>query len=176
MPNENDQKRCDVDGCSEPAVFTYAWDWGQVGQCCAQHLVLLQQKSGQLNRQLMATPLAPSSPPPLERDERCKLVARALVLEEELTEAKLRGLELYRKNGELTQQVQTLTLREREAKAQITDGMRRVAVLEERLEQRDREHAELVHEVERLSTIASFVEGMAAAALPVAPAMTEHVE
>ena len=168
MPNEIETRKCDVDGCDQDAVFSYSWDWGQQGVCCATHLTLLQQKAGQLNRTLMHTALAPTQPVPMARDERAKLIANGIVLEQELGEAKARGLELYRKNADLCIQVQTLTLREREANAQIRDGARALAVMEEKLEQRDREHAELVAELERLRTVASFVEGVAAAALPVA--------
>lgn len=176
MTEPNEQKRCDVDGCGAEAVFSYAWDWGETGVCCATHLTLLQQKAGQLSRTLNYTPLAPTQPAPLSRDERAKLLASNIVLEQELQEAKGRGLELYRKNAELSAQVQTHVLREREAKAQINDGLRAVAVLEEKLELRDREHAELVAELERLRTVAAFVEGVAAAAIPVkqpAPELSE---
>ena len=171
MSDETPEPLCDVDECTEPAVFTYSWEWGQTGVCCAKHLTLLQQKSGQLQRALMFTALVPTKPAPLTRDERAKLIANGIVLEQELEEAKARGLELYRKTGELTIQIQTLTLREREAKAQLADGQRRVAELEEQLLARDREHGELVAELERLRTIAAFVDGMTAP--PAAPPAAE---
>lgn len=153
-------KKCDVDGCGDDAVWNYAWDWGQQGVCCAKHLTVLLQKASQLNRTVMYTAVVPATPPPLTRDQRTQLIASKMVLEEELVEARARGLELYRKVGELTQQVQLHVMREREANAQIRDGIHAVTLLEEKLEARDREHADLVQEVERLRTLEAFMQGM----------------
>src|SRR5215211_15893 len=112
---------CDEPGCGETAVFMYQWDWGKSGVSCARHAQLAQQIAGQISRNVVLSPLRPPESAPMQRDERTQLTARALVLEAELDEAKGRGLELYRANVALTQQVQTLTVRERELNAQLSD-------------------------------------------------------
>jgi len=148
---------CDEPGCGETAVFMYSWDWGKQGVCCARHAQLAQQVAGQISRNVLLSPLRPPEAAPMLRDERTQLTAKALVLESELDEAKGRGLELYRANVQLTQQVQTLTIRERELNAQLKDRDARIGHLEGQLEERDTEHAELTEEIGRLRTLEAFV-------------------
>jgi len=135
----------------------YSWDWGKQGVCCARHAQLAQQVAGQISRNVLLSPLRPPEAAPMLRDERTQLTAKALVLESELDEAKGRGLELYRANVQLTQQVQTLTIRERELNAQLKDRDARIGHLEGQLEERDTEHAELTEEIGRLRTLEAFV-------------------
>jgi hypothetical protein len=157
-----EQALCDRGGdgvaCGKPSVFAYLWDWGERGTCCAEHATLLQQIATQINRTVTLHPLL-SAPvaAPLTRDERTTLKAAVLVIEEELEEVKSRGLELYRLNNELLKTNNMLTVREREARAQLKDREGEVLHLRGELESRDAEHGELVLEVERLRTLERMV-------------------
>lgn len=149
---------CDRDPkCGESAVYSYMWDWGEKGVCCALHAQLAQQVASQISRGVVLSPLRAPEAEPMQRDERTRLKAHALVVEEELNEAKGRGLELYRANVDLTLQVQTLKVREREMNAQLKDRDARIAHLEGQLSERDAEHAELTEEIGRLRTLEAFV-------------------
>ena len=53
------------------------------------------------------------------------MLARAISTEAELEETKSRGLDMYRQNTLLTQQVQALTVRGKETEAQLKDGQAR---------------------------------------------------
>lgn len=145
--------------CTAKAVFAYQWDWGEQGQCCAVHAQLLQQVASQINRTINLYPLQPAVPEPLTRDERTKLKAAVLVLQEELDEAKSRGLELYRATGQLQGDVKLLKVRNTEAEAQLRDARAEVAQLHDELEKRDRENAQLVLELDRLRSLESFTAG-----------------
>lgn len=148
--------------CTAAASFAYQWDWGEKGICCSLHATLLQQVAGTLNRQVMTHPLLPSTPAPLTRSERVQLQATQIVLNEELEDAKARGLELYRANGELVRQNNLLTVREREAVAQLNDVKGELAFVRDQLSAREQEHANLVMEVERLRTVEALVSGLTA--------------
>ena len=149
---------CDRDpNCGQTAVFAYQWDWGEQGVCCALHAMLLQQVASQINRNVSLSPLRPPTAEPLQRDERTRLTAEALVLAEELTEAKARGLDLYRANVQLTQQVQLMKVRERELVAQHKDALQTAVLLRGELDEREAEHVELADEVSRLRTLEAFV-------------------
>lgn len=150
------RQMCDRD-CDEPAVFAYLWEWGEKGLCCAHHETLLQQTATNLNRTVRVHPLLAPAPAPLTRDQRTQLVARALVLEEELEEVKGRGLELYRQHEQLLKTNSMLSVREREAKAQLRDREAEVLALRGKLDERDAEHGELVDELERLRTLEKMV-------------------
>jgi hypothetical protein len=145
------------DDCGEPASFAYTWDWGQAGLACSKHASLLNQTAENLNRKVMVSPLRAAAPAPLLRDERVRLTAEAMVVKEELAEAKGRGLDLYRENVALTRQVQSLTVRGRELDAQLKDAALTVAQLKSDLEKRDAEHGDLVDEVSRLRLLAKFI-------------------
>lgn len=149
--------QCDSPGCTQYATQTYSWEWGATGVCCSEHGARLQQLQSSLDRRLSIAPLQKAGPLPLERDERCRLVARGLVLEEEVKEAKARGLDLYRENVSLTQQVQLLTVRDREAQAQLKDADARNEHLQRQLDGRDVELGEMAAELDRLRTLARFV-------------------
>src|SRR5262245_18159032 len=132
---------CDQPGCQEPAAFAYTWEWGESGTCCTKHQQTMQQTAGNLGRTIMFAPISSEATPPLQREERVRLKAEAFVLEEELAEAKQRGLELYRQNVELTSQVQRLTVREREAQAQRKDAVVARDEMDKRLGELESENA-----------------------------------
>jgi hypothetical protein len=155
------------DECTEPAVWSYRWDWGAVGKVCALHGALLQQKSVTLERSVALHPIAQSQPAPLMRDERTKLVAKTLVLEAELEEAKAAGLAMYRKNGELQIQLNTAMVRERELKAQAAEVQPKLGELERRNTELDQANGALLVELERLRALEKLVAERAA---------TEHSE
>jgi chromosome segregation ATPase len=144
---------CDQAGCSAPATHTYTWEWGQSGTCCALHQTTLQQTSVNLGRSVTFGGLNANATPPLQREERVRLKAESLVLAEELTEAKQRGLELYRQNTQLTAQVQSLTVRGREAEAQKKDAVAARDEMDQRLGVLEAENASLSDELGRLRVL-----------------------
>jgi hypothetical protein len=149
--------KCDQDGCDEPAVFAYRWEWGATGQSCAHHATLLQQTAENLNRKIALHPIVAPGPAPLLRDERVQLVAKHLVLEAELEEAKSRGLEVYRRNGDLQVQLNTAVVRERELKAQLQDAALTVERVQKRCDELDQKNGELLVELDRLRALETFV-------------------
>lgn len=149
---------CDQAGCGKPAVFTYLWDWGQQGVCCAHHQLLLQQTSEPLQRKVSFSPLLAPGPVPMTRDERARLKGEVYAAEAEIEDLKGRGLDLYRENTKLATQVQALTVRGRESEAQLKDASVRITQLEQQLQDKDAEHGGLVDEVERLRTLTKFSE------------------
>lgn len=165
MPQENVQPEasgselagpvqiCGADGCSEPALYGYAWEWGETGVCCEKHRFLLQQAARNIKRSINFHPLAPMAPKPMTRDERTKLQAAVLVLQEELKEAKVRGGELYSTNTQLAAEVQRLTVRDREARAQVRDAAVELKAMSEELDRRTAEFGELSAEVQRLRAL-----------------------
>lgn len=92
----------------------------------------------------------------MERSERTKLKAEALVLEEELSEAKVRGADMFRENVKLSAQVQALTVQKRELEAQIADAEIKINRLEQRLIASDAGRGELAEELQRLRTAEQF--------------------
>lgn len=145
--------RCDQEQCTEPATHSYTWEWGTSGTCCARHQMTLQQTAGNLGRTVNFGVVSDGATPPLQREERVKLRAEALVLAEELAEAKARGLDMYRQIGLLTQQVQSLTVRCREAEAQRKDALSERDAMDQRLEKLESENAELSDELGRLRVL-----------------------
>lgn len=144
---------CDQPECKEPATHSYTWEWGATGTCCSKHQVLHQQTADNLGRKISFALLASSATPPLQREERVKLRAEAMVAQEELAEAKSRGLDLYRQNTLLTQQVQSLTVRNREAEAQRKDAVGALERADERLRELESENATLSDELSRLRVL-----------------------
>jgi hypothetical protein len=134
---------CDHEGCSKPAKFSYTWEWGASGKCCETHQFVLNQTAGNISRQINFVPLDSGIAPPIQRDERIAMHARALTLEAELQEGQLRGLELYNQNTQLTAQVQSLTVGKRELEAQLEAARRDLQTL----------GAELSDEAGRLRTL-----------------------
>lgn len=144
---------CDRPGCGQPALFSYVWEWGEKGLCCERHRFELNQTAGQISRTIQCTALDAGQPAPLLRDERTQLMAKALSAEAELEETKARGLDLYRQNTGLTQQVQSLTVRNREADAQLRDAKQRLADMGAQLERTTAELANTSDEVSRLRVL-----------------------
>lgn len=144
---------CDQPDCSEPATHSYTWEWGQSGTCCPKHQQILQQTAGNLGRSITFGGLSGDATPPLQREERVRLKAEALVVAEELEEAKLRGLDMYRQITQLTQQVQSLTVRHREAEAQKKDAVAARDEMDRRLQALEAENAELTDELGRLRVL-----------------------
>lgn len=142
--------------CAAKAVWAYEWDWGEKGTCCAFHATLLQQVAPQINRQLTLTALVNLPPDPLSRDERTKLKAAALVLEEELEMAKARALELYRINTQLQGEIRLHKARNAEMTAQLGDAKAEVELLTDELAKTTREAADLVMQVEHYKTLESL--------------------
>lgn len=147
--------------CKEPAALAYRWDWGQSGVCCQACSLLLVQaaqnlSSHDLKRHVSLAPLEHAAEAPLERSERTQLIAAKLSAEEETAELKARGGELYRNNVELTRQVQSITLRHREADTQLREAQRKIEQLETKLKDRDVELATVTDELQRLQTLAAF--------------------
>ncbi len=149
--------QCDADGCTKPAVYAYAWEWGEKGVCCEQHRFTLNQTSEHLKRAVHFAPLQQTKAP-ITRDERTQLIAAKLSTEAELEDVKTRGLDLYRENTNLTSQLQSLTIRHRETGAQLKDAQTTIAKLEADALRRDAELGELSDEVSRLRTLAKFVD------------------
>ena len=149
---------CTDPDCGENAVFSYVWSWGKQGLACAKHASLLNQTATNLSQTVMVAPLATAAPAPLLRDERVRLTAEVMVGKEELLEAKARGLDLYRENVSLTRQIQALTVRGRESEAQLKDAAIEVERLRTELDKRDAEHGEMADELDRLRTLAKFVD------------------
>jgi hypothetical protein len=144
---------CDQSLTPEPATHSYVWEWGASGTCCARQVPILQQTANNLGRSITFGVLTSAATPPLQRDERVKLKAEAFVAQEELAEAKARGLELYRQNTQLTAQVQSLTVRNREADAQRKDAIAARDELDQRLVAMQAENASLSDELARLQVL-----------------------
>jgi hypothetical protein len=144
---------CDQKDCNEPATHAYTWEWGQTGFVCAKHQVVLQQTAGQLERRINFAPINSDATPPMQREERVRLRAESLVLGEELAETKARGLDLYRQNTQLVAQVQSLTVRSREAEAQRKDAVIARDEMDQRLQKLETENANLSDELARVRVL-----------------------
>lgn len=95
---------CTASGCNSPAEVTYVWEWGESGAACGKHKYLLQQKSRQLRRSIQFSPISPGMAPPVEREERVHLQAKALAAEEEARVVTERSKELYNSNRKLIEE------------------------------------------------------------------------
>lgn len=145
-------------GCTKPAAFSYTWSWGETGVCCVDHQFLMNQTALQMDRTIQFSPLAAVGPAPLDRPERIRLKSEIYALEEESKDLKARGLEMYRLNERLTSQCQALTVRGRETEAQLRDASREIERLCVELQKRDSEHGNLTDELDRLRTLAQFLD------------------
>ena len=148
---------CDQSGTPEPATHSYVWEWGASGTCCAKQVPILQQTANNLGRSITFGVITSGATPPLQREERVKLKAEAFVLHEELAEAKARGLDMYRQNTQLTAQVQSLTVRNREAEAQKKDALAARDEMDRRLHALEAENASLTDELGRLRVLVPVV-------------------
>jgi chromosome segregation ATPase len=118
---------------------------------------ILQQTANNLGRSITFGVITNGATPPLQREERVKLKAEAFVLAEELSEAKARGLDMYRQNTQLTAQVQSLTVRNREAEAQKKDAIAARDEMDQRLKALEAENASLTDELGRLRVLVPVV-------------------
>lgn len=166
---------CDRDKCAEPATFSYLWDWGEKGNCCATHQFLLQQTSETVARRVNFSPLIAAAPAPMARDERTRLKGENYALEEEIKDLKQRGATLYNENTTLTRQVQSTATRLRETEAQLKDAKVDLGVLGTKLEESDSQRGQLADEVSRLRTLAKFTPAPEPPAVEPSPAV-EAVE
>lgn len=144
------------DECDAPALFAYAFPWGEGGKVCATHAALKQQTAENLGRTVTMAALPPPQNQPLTRAERVALKAEVYALEEEAKDLKARGLALYQENERLTIQLQALHVRHQETDARLRDATATLDDFSRRLEERDAEHGALVDEVQRLRTITKF--------------------
>lgn len=150
----------------QPAVASFVWAWGETGFCCPRYQLELTQIAESLSRTVSFAPLGNAAEIPMERSERTKLKAECLVLEEEVSELKVRGLDMYRENVKLTASVQAYSVRQRELEAQLRDAQIVNARLEEKLLARDAEHGEMVDELSRLRTLSQFIDEATAPSTP----------
>jgi chromosome segregation ATPase len=147
---------CDQADCQEAAVFSYTWDWGAQGKCCAKHQFLLQQTSETLQRRVNFAPLVAAAPAPLTRDERTRLKGETYALGEEISDLKQRGVQLYTENTTLTRQLQATAVRLRETEAQLKDAKGDLQSLGSKLEESDAQRGQMADELSRLRTLAKF--------------------
>jgi hypothetical protein len=108
--------------CESPATFEYRWHWGQGGLVCEKHRINVTQKAEQLATVPQWIPLTPGRPDPMTRDERTQMYASVLALEDEVKDAKRRGLDLYNSNTQLANECQRLSSRNTYLEAQIVDA------------------------------------------------------
>jgi chromosome segregation ATPase len=144
---------CTVEECHDPAIAAFRWEWGDEGKCCARHQFLLRQKSGTLQRGIEFAVLDPNATPALTRDERTRFHASILTLEDELRDAKARGLDLYQSNTKIAEEARRLAARNRELEAQLKDA---TAELANTVDARDGHLADLADataELDRLRAI-----------------------
>lgn len=97
---------------SNPADFTFAWPWGELGACTAAEVPLVEQQAANLDRagQVRFTPIQKEAPP-LTRDERIALRATNMTLEEDLAAARAEGGRLYAANNQQAQEIALLQSR-----------------------------------------------------------------
>jgi hypothetical protein len=141
---------CDRPDCSAPARWSYSWEWGESGVCCDAHKAEMTQLQRALKRTCQFGALA-TGPAPIERGERVALKGTIYALEEELAEAKARGLEQHRQLQLLAGQAQMVTVRNREAEAQLAAARaseRKQTALADKLAQ---ENGEMADELSRLT-------------------------
>lgn len=155
LPPEADLDKCEE--CDAPATLAYRWDWGKTGIVCAKHGALMQQKAVSLKRQVTVHPRQLAAPAPLGRDEKCKLVAEALVLKDELQAAQSAGQQLHAKNQDLQVQLSAGITKTRELKAQLEDQAKRTQAIEAERDRLSAQNGELLVELDRLKHLDALV-------------------
>lgn len=157
LPPGPEADTCDQEGCTALATLAYRWEWGATGICCAKHAELLQQTSKNLKRTVVIHPRQAAAPAPLTRDEKTQLVAKALVLEEELKAAQSAGQQLHSKNQDLQVQLSTSISKTRELTAQLNDQAQRFQSVEQERDRLSAQNGELLVELERLKHLDALV-------------------
>lgn len=148
-------RMCDKDP-TQQAVYSYRFDWGEEGVCCSEQATRLQQVAAQTGRGVVLVPLS-TEPPALTLDERRQHHATRLALEEELSAAKARGLELYRVNQQLASELRAANAVNSELQVQLAECKTAVDRQADLTRRAAGENADLVAEVERLRAVASLV-------------------
>lgn len=146
-----DHPKCDE--CDAPASHSYTWEWGQSGFVCPTHQALKAQQAVNLSRACSFGVVSSTATAPLQREERVRMRAETLVAQEELAEAKTRGLEMYRQNQQLTQQVQSLKVQLRECESLRTDAVAAAEPMRKEIERLRIELAEATDEIGRLKVL-----------------------
>ncbi|HSQ03863.1 MAG TPA: hypothetical protein VLN59_07505, partial [Burkholderiales bacterium] len=103
-------------------------------------------------------PLETTVEAPVTRSERTQLIAAKLSAEAELEEVQQRGHQLYNANVDLTKQVQTHVMRQREHDSIVAEKDNQIERLSTDLEKRERELAEATQELQRLRVLAQFAD------------------
>lgn len=142
---------CSFDGCTEEALFSYVWAWGENGVCCERHRFILGQQSQRLQRAVTITPLDPGAPKPVTRDERIGYHARVMALEAELQEVQGRGATLSEGVSELKRQLRTSEAQKAALESELQSHRERVADLSGNLAASQQAAAKAQGEVERLT-------------------------
>ncbi len=140
---------CDVVP-EQPAVFSYQWDWGESGVCCAEGQFLLNQKAGQLGRHIAFAPLHAPTEQPLVRSERAALKGQVYALEEEVRELQERGQKMYSELELARADARVVLSRDASQKAEIETIKAYQTQLERELSDA---HAEIISLTERLDTL-----------------------
>lgn len=155
--------------CEQPATYQYVWPWGATGLVCLKHMQLVNQKAEQLQATPTWVALTPGRPEPMTRDERTALYAAKLALEDEVKDAKARGLDLYNSNTQLARECQRLSSRNTYLEAQVVDAK---AEVDKAVTERDSLFNELASARMDLDRMKAFLPTPPAAP-PAAPPPTE---
>lgn len=146
---------CSDPECTETASVAYIWSWGEQGTACPRHQVIRQQQSEQLSQTITFTPLNAGIQPPIERHERLAYNAQILTLEEELSDCKKRGLEMYQSNQKLLDEGRLQFARNGQLKRDLEA---KTAELEGAEQTRDRALADLADARDSLDRLSAFIE------------------
>jgi len=114
--------QCTVDNCHKEAVYTFVWPWGTPGNCCQDHVVVVQQRSRATRGRfgLVAfNALNPDRPVAVTRDERIELHSTRLVAESERDDARKRAAELFAVNTKLSDELRALRARVAQFEADV---------------------------------------------------------
>lgn len=157
-PAPDEQPTCDTEGCSAPATLAYRWAWGATGVCCETHGALLQQTARNLKRDIVVHPIQKAAPTPLTRDERVKLTAQVLVLEEDLKAAQSAGQQVHSKCADLQVQLSAARIKEQELRAQLEDAAGKLRETEQLRSDLSAENGRLLLELDRLKHLDALVQ------------------
>lgn len=138
---------CDILPENE-AKFSYQWDWGEKGNCCAEGQFLLTQKAAQLQRHIAFQPLFAPTEEPLTRSERSSLKGQVYALEEEIKELQERGQKMYSelelaradarvvvsRDASQRAEIETLKAYQTQIESELRDAKSEVIALTERLD------------------------------------------
>jgi hypothetical protein len=145
--------QCEQDGCEQLARFHYTWPWGASGLVCSLHHFTVQQTAENLQRAVVFSPLAAGTPEPISRDERVRFHATILTMEDELRDARARGLELYNSNTTIAEQARRYASRSTELEAQMKDARADVETARAERDHYLDQVAEMRAEIETLKAI-----------------------